>query len=380
MNLIDSYHKDVKEFEKKYSTPVDQNQWADPLVPYSLELAFNLFPNVKTDRAPDGSALLALDDDEHLLALICLPSRKLEAFATYHGKTYFVAINYGLIRFLFNLSLSIWRNRLFLSYIEDSIRDLTVLGTELVPLGFEEVFLDSTLDISDQIRQTVFYRCFKEAVTFLWLHEIAHVLGGHVDICRKSRIGIIDEFLSAAEPDDESYEIVTNKIPYHAFEIQADRWALDKIFRRLHQQIMSDSAGKIELIYTTVACTLFSLSLHGYNVLQRKFDYARRHPPLWFRADDVFYAEDKAANDLWFSVRRGEKKFEMIRDQQRWLLDRGLAGLSQLHPVFGDWLSPVAEFSRKAEAQLVLDEANEIFNPWHNECSRYFHSFKKIGG
>ena len=377
-DLVSHYCKDLSEFASRYTHPISQKSWTDPLVPIVLETAKHLFMGAEMQKAPDGSILIGLDR-ENLLALTCLSSRNIGAFATREGNTYFTAINYGLIRFLFNLSLSIWRDRRFIAYLQDDIRDLTVLGTDLIPLGFEEIFLDNTFEVSNQIRQTAFYKCFEQVISFFWLHEVGHIVLGHIDICQELRqsLGIIDEFLSIAEPDEDSESEVIHDIPYHAFEIQADRWALDRIFEQLHKQIMSDSAGKIELIYTTIACTLFPLSLHGYQTLQNKQDFANRHPPLWFRADDVLQAEDRAANKQWFSDRKGQKKFEMIRYQQKTLLDRGLVGLAHLHPIFGDWVSPVAELSRESEAQFVLTEAAELFKPWKNDLSHYCHSIRQ---
>jgi hypothetical protein len=298
------------------------------------------------------------------------------------GTTYFVAINFGLIRFFFNLSFAIWRDQRFLSHIRSDIRDLSVLGTDLIPLGFEEIFLDNTFGLSEHIKHTVSYQCFEKAITFFWLHEIAHILGGHIDILdiytqSEKSLCIIDEFLSFSEPyDDETYEPAKNEFPYRALEIEADHWALNQIFRQLHQQIMTDSAGAIELICTVVACTLFPLSLHGYKFLQKKFDLAEKHPPLWFRAEYVINSEEKVANELWFDERRKQKKFELIRFKQQNLVLLGLTGLSQLHPMFGDWLSPLAEQSRKSEFQRVYDEAKVTFNPWKNILSHYCHSVK----
>ncbi|NES21660.1 MAG: hypothetical protein F6K41_22710, partial [Symploca sp. SIO3E6] len=287
MNSFMHYSKDVEEFTRKYGRPIEGRRSTEPLVSRTLDLAKNLFSEAEIEEGYDGSVLVALDN-ENLLALTCLADKKLGAFATCVGKTYFVTINFSVIRLLFNLSLAIWRDQRFLSHISiRNIRDTTYLSTELIPQGFEEILLHDKV-FFNEIRHTVFYRCFEQAISFFWLHEIAHVCLGHIDICTKSgkSLGIIDEFLNAADFDeDEPDESIQDIIPYHAFEIQADRWALDKLFGKCHQQIIFNSASDLKLLSTAIGCTLFPLSLHGYNLLRNKPDIAKYHPPLWFRAD-----------------------------------------------------------------------------------------------
>jgi hypothetical protein len=356
MSIFSRYCEDVEELAKitlhgkPIGRPIDLRLWTESLVSRALNLAENIFHEAEMERASDGSILVALDNGS-LLALTCMPDKQLGAFAIRVGETYFVAIKFGLIRLLFNLSLATWRDQRFLSDIRPYAREATYLSTDFIPPGFEEIFLHDDFSLSGEIRYAIFYRCFEQAVSFLWLHEIAHVLCGHTDIVAKlgESLGIIDEFLNIAESDDyEPDESRQDPIPYHAFEIQADRWALDNLFRTLHQRIKSTSADD-----------------------QSRPDFAVYHPPLWFRADDVLRAEDKAANDQWFSIARGEKDFELFRFRQKNLLQCGLASLSRLHPMFGDWLSPVAESSRQAEAQRVLGEANMLFEPWRNDLSHY---------
>jgi hypothetical protein len=368
MNLFSHYYEDVEEFARQYGRPINLQDWTEPLVPIALDLGKKLVHGAETATASDGSIIVALDDG-NLLALTCLPDRNLGAFATRIGKTYFVAIRFGLIRLIFNLALTLWKDQRFLSHIKHDIRGLKDLATDLIPPGFEEIFLHK---FPDKIQHAFFYQCFQQAVSFFWLHEIAHILLGHIDILTNSgkSLGIIDEFLNVAESDeDEPDELIKHTIPYLAFEIQADRWALDRLFEKLHQQIISDSFGDIELICTAIACTLFPLSLHGNNILREKSDHAKHHPPLWFRADEVLYAEDKAANKQWFSVKRGEKNIEIRRSQQKNLVQSALAALSRIHPMFGDWLGPVADSSRQPEGQRVLDEAKVLFEPWRDDLS-----------
>ncbi len=309
MSLISCYEKDVEDFAKEYGRPIDRLYFAEPLVPRALDLVKKLFYGAEIEEASDGSVLVALNSGK-VLALICLPQQSMNARAVLVGETYFIAVNVGVIRLLFNLSRSIWKDNRFMSHLENLIRDFSELTTDFIPLGFEEIFLHDTFKITDEIRYTIFYQCFEKSLSFFWLHEVAHVFCGHTDACKQhgKPLGIIDEFLNAMEFDeDELDESMQKAIPYHAFEIQADRWALDRLFKQLHQQVIAGSANDIHLLYTVIGCTLFPLLSHGYNLLRNKADLAKYHPPLWFRADEVILAEDKAANEQWFGI---EKKID----------------------------------------------------------------------
>lgn len=334
MNLSSCYYKDVREFSKRYGSPIDSRREYNNLVSKALEIGKILFKGAQIEDAPDGSVLIALED-EKLLALICLPNQELHAFVAPINNTYFIAINFSFIQLIFNLAFSIWRDQRFLSYLIPYFNKKNIITSEFIPPGFESIFLHSDFDLFSGVKRETFYRCFEQAISFFWLHETAHVFAGHVDLCLRSgrQLGVIDEFLNIAKPYRKlSKEVETAELPYRAFEIQADRWALDKLFGRLHSRISSKSGFEAELISTVIGCTLFPISLHGYNLLCKNLDRNNTdelHPPLWFRADEIIKAEDKSANDQWFSEKRGEKNFELRRFRQQDLIYSGLTGLSK---------------------------------------------------
>ena len=250
---------------------------------------------------------------------------------------------------------------------EDAInRKKNILDSfEKYALLKEIVFATKEVDIRDSL----FFLCFKRALTFFWLHETAHILDGHIDtfIHEQHSIGALDEFLHVAEPDVEGD---LGSIPYHAIEIIADRWALQKVFGKVHQHILSNPLSDIELLATTVGCTLFHLSFYGYNQMRGRSDIAFRHPPLWFRADQILRYEAFAAQDQWFNNLPGNTKYDEIRLAQQNLVQLTLAGMSSLHPVFAEWLDPVAESVREAEAQRVLNEALMLYEPWRETITK----------
>ena len=82
-------------------------------------------------------------------------------------------------------------------------------------------------------------------------------------------------------------------------------------------------------------------------------------------------AEKKAANDQWYSQIRINKELEVIRFRQKHLVQLGLAALSQIHPLFGEWLGSVGDLSREEAAQRIFNEAYRLFEPWQEDLSRY---------
>jgi hypothetical protein len=164
-------------------------------------------------------------------------------------------------------------------------------------------------------------------------------------------------------------------------EIEADRWALGKIFGELHRKFVSTGHfNSIEFITTAIACALFPLSLHQYKLLKDesyfydkkiKIMIEERHPPLWFRADEVIKAEEKAANAQWYSPIKINKELEVIRFRQKHLVQLGLAALSQVNPLFGEWLGSVGDLSREEAAQHIFNEAYKLFEPWQEDLSCY---------
>jgi hypothetical protein len=205
--------------------------------------------------------------------------------------------------------------------------------------------------------------CLRIALSFLWLHEIAHVHLGHIDFCLERwplvfGKGRVD--LAAAEPADEEYdESSCDPIPFHALEIEADTWAVLKLFGRTHKSIPPGSKDDFLLVSTAIGCTLVPLLFYSRNMLHGRMDRAARHPPLWFRADEVIRSEKEAAGILWGES--GEcypaprEEYEARRGRQEHSVARGIAAIIRVHPEYGNWLGPVLDPCREVEADRVLD-------------------------
>ncbi|MCZ8360231.1 MAG: hypothetical protein O9350_20950 [Microcystis sp. LE19-388.1G] len=385
MNLSNYYEKNVRELIKLCDRPRHEHSYPikrgdNIIVSITLNIAKNLFRGAELEETSD--ALLICLDNGQVLALVCLSAQKMGAFATRQGNTYFVAIKFGTIEKILDLSYSIWRDQCFLSHLRHDIKDIDDLVNNFNFSELEQDFYDE-LKLYNLIQKATFYQCFEKAISFFWLHETAHILGGHLSLFRQSdeSLEIIDEFLAVDLDDDESETLIKYPIPYHAMEIEADRWALGKIFGKLHKKFVSTGHfNPLEFITTAIACTLFPLSLHQYKLLKdESYFYDKKtkikmkdtHPPLWFRADEVIKAEEKAANDQWYNTIGLNKKLEVIRFHQKQLVQLGLAALSQVHPLFGEWLGLVGDLSREEATQRIFNEAYRLVEPWQEDLSCY---------
>ena len=381
MILSSYYEQDIREFitfcdcpRHEHSYPINRED--NIVVSITLDIAKNLFRGAELEETSD--ALLIGLDNGQVLVLVCLSAQKMGAFAIRLGNTYFVAIKFGTIEKILDLSYSIWRDKHFLSHLRHDINDIDKLVNDVNLSELEPNFYNE-LKLYNSIQKATFYQCFETAISFFWLHETAHILRGHLSLFKQSdeSLEIIDEFLAVDIDDDESETLIKYPIPYHAMEIEADRWALGKIFGKLHRKFVSTGHFyPLEFITTAIACTLFPLSLHQYKLLKNEsYFYDKKtkikHPPLWFRADEVINAEKKAANDQWYSQIRINKELEVIRFRQKHLVQLGLAALSQVNPLFGEWLGSVGDLSREEAAQRIFNEAYNLFEPWQEDLSRY---------
>lgn len=385
------YEQDVKKLiafcdctRHEHSYPINRED--NIVVSITLDIAKNLFRGAELEETSD--ALLIGLDNGQVLVLVCLSAQKMGAFAIRLGNTYFVAIKFGTIEKILDLSYSIWRDKHFLSHLRHDINDIDKLVNDVNLSELEPNFYNE-LKLYNSIQKATFYQCFETAISFFWLHETAHILCGHLSLFKQldESLEIIDEFLAVDIDDDESETLIKYPIPYHAMEIEADRWVLGKIFGKLHRKFVSTGHFyPLEFITTAIACTLFPLSLHQYKLLKNEsYFYDKKtkikiedtHPPLWFRADEVINAEKKAANDQWYSQIRINKQLEVIRFRQKHLVQLGLAALSQVDPLFGEWLGSVGDLSREEAAQRIFNEAYNLFEPWREDLSRYRRNIMK---
>lgn len=374
MSLASRHTKDLARFSRLIGKPISLNACSEPLVAESLKIAERLFDGAEIDKAPNGSILVELEDGS-IISFHCMQDRELGAFARKVGSSYFVCITLGLVKLIFSMSVAIWRDQRFQSGIWEFTRERSYVATDFIPPGFENLLLGESSELSNNVRDSIFFRCFEHAIGFFWLHETWHVLGGHLDIDTHNPgvLGVIDEFLHTETPNNIANESQSyGDIPYHALEIEADRWALGKIFGSLHEKNDWSSRSDLDLLAASVGCSLFPLALHVNNSLFKNLvDKRIFHPPLWFRANEILLAEEEAANRKTInSLKETRSENSPFRERQKNLINRGMLSLSLLHPIFGDWITPVVGSTRQKESLSILELARESFKVYSEDVNK----------
>lgn len=335
-----------------------------------------------------------------ILALGTLPTSG-TAFIDRFDSVYFVSVSIELILCTFELAAGLWSNRLFCPWIGDiSQLDPHFSSDYTVPRGLDRVYHsevnreswgrydESNLAVPRWLipailslcptRSRAFERTVLAAHRFILLHEIAHAELGHVDFI-KSKF----HRLLYAESNDQlsgsgARKAAESLIPWRSFEIEADRIAMDSIFRRVYsgttkkRREILQAGWSDEIVIPTTALLLFPLILHARNEIavisaERREDQLRQHPPLWYRAAEVLKAGSKASalkaasGDHGMEI--GHATMEAIRLQHELRLRDAIRSICDCHALFGQWFGAILfnEEQEERESADVLRAAKAEF-------------------
>lgn len=409
--VIRNYRNDLEIFrsnhEDKFHEPDLVSSNLQDLALYTIQEIFSdkgFFSHVKLTSWLN-SWLVELEDG-CLVSFVFIPKQSRDAFVERCGSTYFIAVSLGLIEMIFDISISIWRHPQFPSVLGDEIRKVSMYSNNQIPQGFESILIHEILEeirnskveksieaknnVSQSFIDTAYYKCFQQGIYFLYLHEIAHILLGHID-----KLDKVYEFSSLHHYyTDSQCKIV---LP---MELEADRFALQNIFTRIHYYTVPDSDDYLNnvrylwLLSAAIGCMLFPLAFYGVASLYPKEkvkklgkkpvgkeegdEFYESHPPLWFRACDIVLAEDAAAYRQWFGQKQGQQRFEGIRFKQKNIIYIGLASLSRVYPTFGNWILTVSDSALTAEHEILLRQARERLDPYKSELQALSKRFKLL--
>jgi len=304
----------------------------------ALRVAWGLYPAARLARTESGSVLLGLSDGG-TLALTLSDSSSINGEALWEGAERFAVLNSGAAYALFEFSAALWSD----PRLSPGIGETAALGDAIeiradIPRGLEHAFAcgmakpgiapplrpaawlaEALAELGRSGRLPAFQATLTQSLRMLWLHEIGHVVLSHGPLVSggRKRAALAEiESLRAYGADASPIASVDENMRRlrHGIEMQADRFAFDRIFARTTEETAIPS-------FLGAICP--PTLLHAIRHLPGRPDEAVEHPPIWFRA------------------------VEALRAMHARGLSNGavsaLLRLADLHPVFGDWFGGIAE-------------------------------------
>jgi hypothetical protein len=387
-----SIKRDIAAVRRKYQVPDGWSpaRWAATYTKQAARAARSLLPRLKVNQLEEGDVVVPMTDGTSL-CLSLLQWGTVNGIATRKGRTYVASVTDGAARAMFELSAAIWTAPQFRPDIGQLKAAQTLqLPAFAIPRGLEHVaavarlgrdangarqmsrrtpaWLNIGLATLGEARRYAFERTFSEGIRFLFAHEMAHVCYGHLDIrsagCRFDSFSELRHRF-ARETDAAGGNVALPPEFLRALEIQADRDALRRLLhaaigrdRHLSRRNGEGHAANHEVVLSVLGVALVLLMFHAQRVFGKRQDEAVKHPPLWFRADEVLRAEARA-----YAASRLRTKAS-VRFLAQTTLVRTLAAVSELHPLFGDWLAPSTGRDRESSAESVLVQARAAVNRW----------------
>ncbi|KAB2912269.1 MAG: hypothetical protein F9K29_19975 [Hyphomicrobiaceae bacterium] len=327
------------------------------------------------------------------LALAILDRDVLNGVAGRDGNTSCAAIFAALPVVIAEIAGAIWKDARCLHWIGDvSSLPATPGGDSATPPGFELLRLLAASEAAPPepqvarylrtagltqiaadrgglcpVRAAGFAQTVTDALHFVWLHEIAHVVLGHVD---GSRLHLGSDSmleLEMAQPIARPAERKVNRVR-QALEVMADDFALRLIFSHRHGELARprSRAGPrldpLDRIATAViGAAIIPLALHAAETFSGHASPVIWHPPLWFRAQRILSIEAMAYRDACdaLSAAAGSRR-ELLTAQERFQVlthcSAALMSLTALHPLVADWIGPMQEEERRRVGARFLED------------------------
>lgn len=333
--------------------------------------------------------------DGRVTILGCTDLAYPHAEANKFGDFYYCVLHTSLVRTLFWLCVGVWGCSDFLKEIGPPRRDGRKVLPTAIPPGLELVWwamhlsldehprspnkvpawLGETLTNVTGLRRKYLISTFYAAVDYIWLHEMAHVACGHIDLLKDGNWhrqngvhGANRE--SSADDSRTSHENRKKQLieVRRAAEIEADRWAILRLFKACHERgFKYPERDNYGLVVTGLGISLTHIVFYAMQILSEDDggEHLEFHPPLWFRTDDMLRMEELAAERVFQSgkarnrQRPKSENWQVNRLRQQMLVIRGLLELGNVHPFFGLWLGPTIDNSRQSEAETILKRARK---------------------
>ncbi len=355
---------------KNWRNVIESRSEMGPETAFALRRAKNLLQSkyLRSSRSILTAQIAGLD-----VLIGCCDLAQPNALADHYSNFYYCTVNKTLCRSLFWLSASIWGSPSFMPYIgmtkglkADYCATAIPPGLELVwwtshlkafarAPEIEPKWLNKVLQSLCGIRKKFLLETFSAAVDYVWLHEAGHVACGHLDI-------ITDKVFDHGESSGQQ-----GIFPKHrAVEIEADRWAMTRLFLDRHKAKLTSTSDQMGINSIVLGISLAHILFYAKRLLARSHENEQNstHPPLWFRTDDILRTEDLCAVRAFESYRTepnqylSEKEWERYRIREHVRRIRCLLALANVHPLFGIWMGPVIDESRRIAGERLIAQAN----------------------
>jgi hypothetical protein len=347
--------------------------FGQPYVQAYRHRASRLLRGLRAQTGPESDVIAPLSDGG-LLHVVYVPGKDINARVEPLDELAVVGVMDGALRAIFETAAALWINPAVCPSVGDTTRLEPLTGTASVPRGLEYVaseaiengsgespppprWINAALDKLCPHRRAAFERTVFTAIDFLLLHEFGHVLGGHLALI--PRVGGVQAmaefgFMEISAPSDG----VAGSRPdvWRALEIEADAYALKQIFARSPERpnAPADMERRVAMVLGAI---IPHLVFFARTQLAECNDLALHHPPLWFRAREVLRAESHSRTDKTEHATIGAAQWDLS-------LAAALNTVGNAHPMFGQWLLPLADSARDEPARQVLAEARRALHPF----------------
>ena len=321
-------------------------------------------------RHYDG-ALVDLSPPALHLELAIVQRPLLNAVATRHEAVYLLGVFWPLVLTIQGVSAAIWAHQSVAPWIGDVARltpaadaaatyppgfevflgliDAVQLEPERMRGGIRSDRIEAIANAGDE-RWDAFLTCSNAAMRFVWAHELAHVLYGHVDLAHAA-LGTNALFEAGGEDDaSASHEV------FQFMEHVADMHAAVNIFTACHARGLESSNASDEQQVNNGAATVVGVMAAIYVLFMsdqfrsrprgRRVPKVATHPPIEHRAAWVVAAESLALEAVLNEKQAGVVEQTVVR-RFRDQAGQTLRGVAEVHESLRFWISrlddPVAE-------------------------------------
>lgn len=315
---------------------------------------------------------------------------QLNAIATQLEDRYAVALFWPLVFSLQGVAAAIWANPLTAPWVGDIAQLPPIVNPkggfppgmelylaqqgkiEFVPAAFRSgvpiQYVDAIIRAGDE-RWELFLATWKAAIEFIWNHEIAHILYGHVDLAQ--RLFGIDLLY---EGEGLSGNLGPNALA-HFMEYVADVDGALQLYAGFYTQLLEAPADPDRSsAYQVGAATTLGIVLAIYVLNQGVSTHGKAesvsltHPPLVFRAHWILGAEELAFST---AAKRSNLVMEQARDiahAARQAIDALLASVAMTHGSLASWLGRVDD-DGEAKTNDYLAGLHTQSSPWFDQLA-----------